>query len=453
MKNSLYESLYRKIANDIRTGKLKPGTRLSSVRRYAEENALSVNTVLGAYNLLLAEGYISSKDRSGYYVCQLEQTVPELPRKKKQEDKEKKEEDKRPLNLSSNLVDSTLFPYSTLRQLYRETLSGSNIKLLEHSGSFLGDEDLRKSVAQYVYSSKGIECSYTQVVIGNGSASHLEKLARLFENDATFIMEDPGFPSTYEIVKDTGKQILKVSVDDEGASINDIRKVSENIENETALLHISPSHQFPLGSTMTAPRRTAILKWATESQNRYIIEDDYDSEFRYNSRPISALYSMDDRQKVIYLGTFSRTLTPSLRISFMILPPHLVKRYEKAFSLYPCPVSRIDQKVVSLFIDGSYFERHIRCMRRVYKQKRNTMLGIIKATFPEARIKGEEAGLHFIVYFPIEEQNLIEMARKDNMILNGTGTGAVIIGYAHLSEDDMQRTRLFLQKIRDLEKK
>lgn len=452
MRNSLYEQLYKKIANDIRTGVLKTDAKLPSIRKYAEENGISINTVIGAYNLLLAEGYIYAKDKSGYYVSQFEEAMPK-PQQKAQSLIEPKESDKNTekaetaMDLSANLVDSSLFPYSTLRQLYRETLSGNNITLLEHAGSFMGDEDLRASIAKYVYTHKGIVCTPKQVIIGNGTTYHLQILPRLFDKESVFLMESPGYAGSNDVIKDIGKPILQIPVDDEGASIQSIREVSKAISDRTVLLHISPSHQFPLGTTMTAPRRSSILKWANEAQNRFIIEDDYDSDFRYNGHPIPSLCSMDTSDKVIYLGTFSRTLTPSLRISYMILPQAILERYQNTFAKYPCPVSRIDQKVVSLFMDGGYFERHISRMRRIYKTRRNAMLSILQTECPQVQIKGEEAGMHFIAKFPCGEAQVIGKAKENAILLNGTGTGWIIVGYAHLSQEDMQKFRLFLRNL------
>lgn len=448
MTNSLYEQLYKKIANDIRTGVLKTDAKLPSIRKYAEENGISINTVIGAYNLLLAEGYIYAKDKSGYYVAQFEQATPLMPEKPQPKTvQETQPKGSSEVDLSANLVDSTLFPYSTLRQLYRETLSGSNITILEHAGSFMGDQELRASISKYVYVHKGIVCTPQQVVIGNGTTYHLQLLPRLFESEPAFLMESPGYSSTNDIIRDTGKEIVQIPVDEEGASIKAIREASSQMENKTILLHVSPSHQFPLGTTMTAPRRSSLLKWANEMQSRYIIEDDYDSDFRYNGHPIPPLCSMDTSGKVIYLGTFSRTLTPSLRISYMILPVTLMDRYRNSYAKYPCPVSRIDQKVVSLFIDGGYFERHISRMRRIYKSRRNAMLEILQTECPSVQIKGEEAGMHFIAKFPCGESELIRKAREKSILINGTGTGWMIIGYAHLSDEDMSRFRDFLRTL------
>lgn len=202
---------------------------------------------------------------------------------------------------------------------------------------------------------------------------------------------------------------------------------------------------------MSAPRRAAVLDWAKAQDGRYVIEDDYDSDFRYNGHPIASVCGMDTDGKVIYIGTFSRTLTPSIRLSYMILPPALLEKYRKRFSKYPCPVSRIDQKVVSLFMDNGFFERHISRMRRVYRSRRNRMLEVIQSAVPSAEIKGEEAGLHFIVRFPLPEKDVISRALGSGFRLQGTGTGWIVIGYAHLSDEQTERFYTFLRTLMPLE--
>ena len=444
MRNSLYESLYSKFVDEIRTGSLKAGTKMPSVRRCSEEYGVSRNTVLGAYSLLLSEGYINSRERSGYYVAQFEAPIPAKSSSAQRAEPKRTDASKPLTDLSANLVDSSLFPYSTLRQLYRETLSGESISILENAGQSMGDEDLRLSIASYVFNHKGILCEADQIIIGNGTSYHLQTLPPLFGDRPSFLMENPGFRSTREIVSDTGCNIIDIPLDAEGASITDIRNLSSRIRG-TVLLHISPSHQYPMGTTMSAPRRAAILDWANAKAGRYIIEDDYDSDFRYNGHPIPPISSMDTTGKVIYIGTFSRTLTPSIRLSYMILPQSLVETYRERFSKYPCPVSRIDQKVVSLFMDYGYYERHINRMRRVYRSRRNAMVQTIEETWPEARIRGDEAGLHFIVKSPIPEKLMIDKALEAGFRIQGTGTGWLVIGYAHLSDEEIKRFGSFLK--------
>ena len=445
MHNSLYENLYKKLALDIRTGKLRADSKLPSIREYADENGISRNTVINAYNLLLSEGYIYSKEKSGFYVSHMEANPYEMKVAEKEEIREKKVEEAR-LDLSANLVDSSLFPYSTLRQLYREALSGSNISLLEMAGSFKGDEQLRASISNFVYTHRGITCSPEQVVIGNGTSYHLQQISRLFEDRPVYIMEKPGFQSTLEIVRDTGCQIIQIELDKAGLRADLLKRRTGDIQN-TQLLHISPSHQFPMGTTMSAPRRSSILNWAYSRENRYVIEDDYDSDFRYIGHPIPSLESMDSRERVIYLGTFSRTLTPSMRISYMILPKPLAELYDERFRYYQCPVSRIDQKALSLFMDQGYFVRHINRMKRIYRTKRDDMIALLESRMPSIEISGEEAGLHFIIHSPIAEKKLVSQAKKLGLFLRGTGNGWIIIGYAHLDRNEMEKAVCILEQI------
>ena len=447
MRETLTEKLYSRIASDIRSGRLAAGTKLPSLRKEAEESGMSINTVIGAYNLLLSEGYVTSREKSGFYVAEFEALIPQAPVPQRPPERERPQVPEDFTDLSSNLVDSSLFPFSTLRQLYREALSARNIRILEQSGPFIGEEDLRQAIASYLMEHRGISCSPSQVVIGNGTTFHLQLLPSLLSSRPVFLMEKPGFESTREIIRDTGCRIIDIPVDNEGASISRIRESTEKINDRPVFLHVSPSHQFPLGTTMTAPRRASIIEWANMRDQRYIIEDDYDSEFRYNGRPIEPLSNMDKSGRVIYLGTFSRTLTPSLRISYMILPEDLVDIYMRKFSRYPCPVSRIDQKAVALFISGGYFSRHISRMRRIYRSRRNEMIRLIREALPSAQIKGDEAGLHFIMRCPTDERSLIEKARQSGLRIQGTGTGWLVIGYAHLSADEMLRFASFLRDI------
>ena len=447
MGKPLYEKLYSAVVNEIRTGNLRAGSRLPSVRQFAAENGVSINTVLGAYGLLLSEGYVTSREKSGFYVSEFEEPVPASKPEKENPAEEITEEQDSLVDLSANLVDSSLFPFSTLRQLYRQTLSGQNISILENAGPFLGEMSLRRSIASYVFNHKGIDCVARQVVIGNGSSFHLQMIPSLFGQRPVFLMEEPGFRSTREIVMDAGCEVAGIPVDDEGADIAAIRAQSEAHPGSLVILHISPSHQFPLGTTMTASRRSSIMKWASESPLHYVIEDDYDSDFRYNGHPIAPLKSMDTQGKVIYLGTFSRTLTPSIRMSYMILPDNLLRRYEAQFSGYPCPVSRIDQKAVSLFMDNGHFERHINRMRRIYRARRNAILNLFAQYCPEAQIKGEEAGLHFTARFDIPEKEVLEIAWENGFRMQGTGTGWVVVGYSHLSDDEIRRFGQFTKSL------
>ncbi|MBQ0071602.1 MAG: PLP-dependent aminotransferase family protein, partial [Spirochaetales bacterium] len=282
MRNSLYEELYRSFIAEIKEGRIPSGAKLPSVRKCAEEKGLSLNTVQKAYELLLEEGYIYAKEKSGYYVAEFEASFSSPLKQEKGSSVAKQEHKEEELiNLSSNLVDTSAFPYSTLRQLYRETLSGRNNEILEKSGDHQGDYALRKAIAEFVYLHRGVDCTPDEVFIGNGSIYHLQLLASFFGKDAVFFMEDPGFTVSNRILSASNVEIVPVEMDEEGVDVRALRAYEGN-RRAPLVLHATPSHEYPMGVTMSAPRRTSLLKWALEGEDRYIVEDDYDSDFRYN---------------------------------------------------------------------------------------------------------------------------------------------------------------------------
>lgn len=470
---TIYRQIYNKIIEEIRTGKLKPGQKILSIRKFADENGISCNSVQNAYNQLLEEGYIYSREKSGFYVADFEENLIHLELKDNSaflENNQNTTNDKqtltntnlsRPpfsgnhiysanpnvsgkLNLSANLTDSSLFPYDTLRRLYRKVLSTSNESILGQNGDFCGDLEFRKSIADYLYNHRGINCSPEQIIIGSGTASLMSKLIRLFkfseETTPVFLIENPCYEKTKRIIQDEGCNLISLPMDENGATVPELTiQPSSTFQNEsqTTILLISPSHQFPLGITMPVTRRTALVNWANQDSNRYIIEDDYDSEFRYKGHPIPALQSMDTNGRVIYIGTFSRTLTPSMRINYAVLPQKLALLYKKRFNYYSCPVPRIEQQVLSLFINGGYFERHINRSKKIYKARRDLMISELEKKIPACKLYGTQAGLHFIMQVK-DEKTFIKKAAENNLILQGTGKGSVIIGYAHLKDEEIK---------------
>ncbi|MCQ2588917.1 MAG: PLP-dependent aminotransferase family protein [Treponema sp.] len=457
-EESLYFNIYKKITTDIRSKRLLSNTKLPSVRKAAAFYNVSCNTIQNAYNQLLDEGYIYSKEKKGYFVSTFDSHILTNHAPKFPPNKPAKAENAPPssntITLEANLTDTSFFPYATLRQLYREALSQKNNEMLERSGNFQGEASLRNAIATWLYAHRGVNCSPDQLLIGGGTSDLIQLIIRLFTLKAqksshnaflqpVFFLEKPGFTTIKKIIEDSGCSTVEIPVTEEGADLNTLLEQSKKTEvkgNETCLLHLTPAHQFPTGVTMTAPRRNSILKWAQEKENRYIIEDDYDSDFRYKGIPIPALQGFDENQKVIYMGTFSRTLTPALRISYIILPHPLMELYKENFAYYKCPVPRIEQQVLADFIQGGYFERHINRAKKIYKSRRDLMLELLHKNFPAIQIQGEQAGLHFIAKIPqITEQEFIQKAQKQNILIKGTETGWLIIGYAHLSLEEIQK--------------
>lgn len=450
----LYEELYQKILDDIKNGKLTKNSKLPSVRKTADENGISCNTVINAYNQLLQEGYIYSKEKSGFYVSDFDDDFYDFsetnhfrpaPQKRISSGSSPKipaEDDSKNINLSANLIDSSFFPYSTLRSLYRRVLSEQNESLFDKSGDFCGDFDLRNSIADFLYEHRGVKCNAEQIIIGSGTEYILQQIIKIFctkdNSHPLFFMESPCFKRNLQIVNETVCKTISVPLDSNGIDFDFVQKESQKYL-QTQILHISPFHQFPMGITMSVQRRNSILQWAAKNENAFIIEDDYDSDFRYSGRKILSLQGIDKKEKIIYMGTFSRTLTPSMKISYAVLPPKLAIIAAEIFKGYSCSVSRIDQAVISIFIKEGFLYRHINRVKKIYRQRHDLMIKLLKEKIKNIQISGEQCGLHFIIKIPGKtEEEIILKAKEKNLILQGTGNGWLIIGYAHLNENEIK---------------
>lgn len=431
MKKTLTEKLYFDLSSAIMNGEIKEGKKLPSLRRMADEKGIGINTVKNTYSLLLSEGFIYAKERSGYYVSSIftQERSSEFSHME-----EERGEKKEGLNILANRVDDSLFPYSTLRHLYHSVLRGS---LLSERGENYGEKELRSAISDYVLNHKNIKTNSSNVVLGNGSSFFLLFLSIFFGEKPTFIIENPCYLSTKEALLDSNSNLIPVSLDEEGIDIKEVKKRSENI-NGNVILIISPSHQYPTGITMSAQRRSEILAWVNEKDNRYIVEDDYDSVFRYIGHSIPPLASLNS-EKVIYMGSFSRTLTPALRMSFIILPSLLATKYKEKFASYPCSVSRIDQKVIALFMSEGHYERHIRRMKRVYRERRDKMLSLLREKIPDLIIRGEDSGLHFVIKKEgMDEKKVVNNLKEQGVLASNSSDGYLIVGYAHLKDNEIE---------------
>lgn len=431
MRTTLYENIYSKIANDITSGRLRAGQKLPSVRQYADSEGISKNTVICAYNLLLSEGFVTSVEKRGYFVSTFDLRQDKVRPVETRKEKPCSEQETL-IDLSSNMIDSSLFPFDTLRRLYREALSGSQGDILEKSGPFTGESCLKKAISDHLYETRSIICDEDDIIIGNGTANHLQMITRLFAKSPTVFMESPCYTNTLRLMEGLGIKPVQLVLDSQGIDMTVLSEKSE-AKDDVQILHISPSHQYPTGIITSAPRRMSLISWASMRDNRYIIEDDYDSDFRYIGHPIPALKSLDRAERVIYLGTFSRTLTPAVRISYMILPKSLRKTFDSLFSYYPCPVSRIDQTVLSRFMNEGCYSRHIRRMKRIYRERRDLMIKSIEGL----AVSGHDAGLHFVVGLENDEDEVKKELLQRKILADTTGDGHLIVGYAHLSEDQI----------------
>lgn len=385
----LYEYLYLCIKHDILDGKIRNGEKLPSKRTLARNLGVSVITVENAYAQLLLEGYIISEEKKGYYV-NYEDTFGGKKRKKQFQTKYTEHEYF--VDFCANKTPYEFFPYSIWAKLMREVLTERDIDLLK-TVPFHGMEGLRITIAEHLYETRGMTVSPDCIIIGAGIEYLYGRLLQLFGKHAVYGVEDPGYRIIQRIFEGYHVAWKPIRVDESGIHVGVLRESNANI------VHISPSNQFPVGNTMPVKRRQELLKWAYEEEGRYIIEDDFDCEFSVNGRPIPTLFGMDQKERVIYMNTFSKTLISSIRISYLILPERLMERYVNTISFYSCTVSSFEQLTLEKFIKGGYLERHVTRMRNYYKNVKKKLIQEIEQSSLNERvcIQEVEAGTQILM--------------------------------------------------------
>ena len=405
--DSLYEHLYKCIRNDILCGNLSMGEKLPSKRNFAKNLGISTITVENAYAQLIAEGYIYSIPKKGYFVSDIHTILPVEQMHPFEEDNGSSSSIDSPsmiqkadmeeslhfaVDFTSNQTDSEYFPFSIWSRLIRELLSDSQQKLMINPpcGGIL---ELREAIARHLKDFHGLHVSPEQIIIGAGTEYLYGILIQLLGFDKKYAIEDPGYHKIAKIYNSHNVDCDYIAMDDSGIRISELEE--KNID----VIHISPSHQFPTGITMPIGRRYELLGWASKAPSRYIIEDDYDSEFRLTGQPIPTLQSIDVLEKVIYINTFSKTMTPSIRISYIVLPRHLMERYQAKLSFYACTVPSFEQYTLARFIREGYFEQHINRMRNYYRTLRDEMVQAIEDSRLRGRmlIQEQNSGLHFLL--------------------------------------------------------
>ena len=367
---------------------------------------MSKNTIEAAYEQLLAEGYIESISRKGYFVCKFEQMMDVEGSEAKVEEVSFREENYT-FDFTQTGVDTKTFPFTMYRKLINDVWRPRNNDLL-FLGHPQGELSLREEIANYLYESRGVRCSASQIVLGAGTQILVKLLFQLLKG-SNYAVENPGYHRKMVVFEQGEKKVQMLSLDRDGICMADL-------ENSTAnVVFVTPSHQFPYGMIMPITRRTRLLQWAKKEEDRYIIEDDYDSEFRYSGKPIPALQGLDTDGKVIYMGTLSKALLPSLRMSYIVLPKNLIKKYQKEYLFYTQSVSRMDQEVIRKFLHEGYWEKHIHKMRVVYRKKRDRLVFEIEKYFSNhIEVIGEDSGLHILlkVHNGMREEELIQEAQN-----------------------------------------
>lgn len=438
----MYIQIYEYIRGEILNASLLAGEKLPSSRSLAANLQVSRSTVDTAYEQLVAEGYIEAKEKRGFFVnsiTHIQQFSISGDESCKSRKTEKKETPLR-FDFNPDAIDTVHFPYSIWKSLGKNQLDVPGNFL---SGDHQGDLPLRQAIADYLRGSRGVRCMPEQIIIGAGLAHLLQMLCVLFERRATIAMEDPGYRSARQVLVSSGYDIIDIPLRDHALDVEILTRSSADI------CYVTPSHQFPLGSVMPIARRQELLNWASQGENRYIIEDDHDSEFRYKGKPIPALQSLDSTGKVIYIGTFSKAISPAIRMGYMVLPPHLMKRYQEKCGSYACPVSRIEQAILADFIKLGYFEKHLNRMRKNYKGKHDCILEKLHQYFPEGLvdISGDNAGLYVLLCYhgPLAEEEIEKRSKKAGIELRSLRgyysslpagyCPTYLLGFANLSEE------------------
>ncbi len=404
--DSLYTHLYKCIKADIAAGNLAFGTKLPSKRSLARQLNLSIITVENAYAQLLAEGYIYSIPKKGYFVSDLCQVAAGIATRSA--DRQVPVQKKHYIaDFTSNQTRAENFPFATWTKLMRQVISENSAELMQNPPPG-GVPVLRQAIADNLRQFRGIEVDKEQIIVGAGTEYLYGLLLQLLGYDKVYAVEEPGYRKTEQIYKSCGVQCRHIPVDKQGIDIC-------QLENSGAdIVHISPSHHFPTGSVTPVSRRYELLSWAAKAQSRYIIEDDYDSEFRFCGRPIPAMQSIDLTGKVIYMNTFSKTLSSTIRISYMVLPTLLMEEFQRRLGFYACTVSTFEQFTLAKFIRDGYFEKHINRMRNFYRRQRDSILQRIAESqlAPLVQIQEDDAGLHFLmqVQTDIPDSILLERA-------------------------------------------
>lgn len=448
---TIYEYLYQCIKRDILDGILHADDKLPSKREFAKHHQISLKTVENTYEQLLTEGYIYSEEKRGYFVMPLgsdhanrgsahENHMPFSVYQGNLDD------DYYFADFTSNQAAIDRFPFDTWAKVMRSVLSEKQSELLK-TVSFQGIYDLREAIAKYLYGFRGMQVSPDQIIIGAGTEYLYGRLIQLLGRDHVYAVEDPGYQKIMKIYQANAIPWEYVAVDENGMQIDKL------YESKASVVHVSPSHHFPTGSIMPIARRRQLLEWAEQDRERYIIEDDYDSEFRFSRKPVPAIQSINHNHRVIYLNTFSKTLAPSIRISYMVLPRKLMERYINTMNFYSCTVSAFEQYAMADFMKKGYFERHIHRMKKYYKEKRDCLLNVLEESSLRDYVTIDEtdAGNHFLMKLrtSLSDTELKWFARENGIRLDclseycvknkETFAHTIIVNYSDLDEYNFRK--------------
>ncbi len=443
----LYHQLYQQIRELVLSGKLPAHGKLPSVRDLAAELSVGRNTVEGAYQELLAEGYVYSRARSGYFVSALDHELPISPqsgRSGKPIQPQKTSAVCR-YDFHPARLDPFSFPLAKWRSCFLESLANSATDLMAY-GDPLGDWALRTNLQIYLHRSRGVLCSPEQIVVCAGLQHGLDLLAQLLKPGHQAIgVENPGYHLPRAVFRNQGYAVVPLSVGPTGLDPARLER------SGCSLVYVTPSHQMPLGGVMPIANRLKLIEWA-EAAEHLIIEDDYDSELRYHGKPIPSLQGLRPEGNIVYLGTFSKVLAPALRLSYMVLPAALVPRFRAKFRDYFSPVSLLEQRCMAKFMAEGHWQRHIRRMRISYQKRHDALLQSLARHFGElATVVGQGAGLHLVLQLhdrSLAEADILQRAAKVQVGLfpasvfwaqDGPDAPQLLLGFGGLAVEEIER--------------
>lgn len=445
-KIPLYIQLYKYIKNEILCGSITSESKLPSIRSLAKDLKLSKNTIESAYEQLIAEGYVKSKNRSGLYVEQIENDLKSLKDNSLnsfEEKYNKNNEAKIKYDFSSGQIDLGTFPYNQYRKILGSCVDEYSKELLLY-GDHKGDYGLRYEISKYIHHSRGVTCSPHQIIISSGTQQSLTLLCHILSNlHVSVAFEDPSYLGAKAVFRHFNFNIKPIKLEADGINIECLN------ESESKIVYVTPSHQYPYGMVMPISKRLKLLHWANDNDG-IIIEDDYDGEFRYRGKPIPSLQGLDETGKVIYLGSFSKSLMPSMRINYVVLPEKLLNIYEQEYKIYEQPVPRLLQKSLEIFMKEGYWEKHLRKSKVLYKKKQELLIScIVEYLGKNVTIIGADSGLHLLlkVNTKMKEHELIEKALMEGVKVNSTSVNwinpptdflpVIFVGFAGIKIEDI----------------
>lgn len=445
---SLKRQLYSHIKGIILEGKAEPGEKLPSSRELSKKLQVSRNTILDVYNQLVAEGFLDAKQGSGTHVA-----AGIIKQRKRVYKKDSAalnapfDPKERTIDFRSGIPDFSLFPQKEWGKLYRKVCGSLPLSAFRYC-NFAGVWELRESIAKYLFRARAIECDPKNVMIVSGATQGLALISKiLFENKQKVLVEDPIHPSILNILSFAGFCLEGIETDDKGINTSLLKS-----DPSVSFIYTTPSHQYPLGSILTIQRRQAIIQYASDN-DCYVIESDYGngSTFRYEGTPISSLYEQNP-DRVIYICSFSKILTPALRLGFLLLPDSLIPKY-KAYKMNTDLHSEsLSQYVLQEFIDSGRFERYTSKINKIYNQKRKHLISELNTHFPgEFEVKGQTAGFHVLAAFPnvVFTNDLVRKIAAMGATIypvedfsfqnHGRHKNHIVLGYAHLSFREISR--------------